>query len=244
VEETLMARLLALTSRLPYPPRDSGQLRSWHLLRALAAAHEVTLLSFVRSDDRPEESSPLRLLVARLECFPILAERSRAMLGYSLAKGLCGTRPFIAEKYASQRMRARVAELARDADAVHVDTLALMGLVAGMNAPPIVFHAHNVEHALLRRRAAIASSWPQRLFLRSQLDKLIVFERDACRRATRVVASSSEDAAELARLAPQTPISIVPNGVDVDRKAIGRSLLGVYDEVLGSQPPARVARQR
>jgi len=237
----MRARVLALTSRLPYPPREAHQLRSWQLLRALAARHEVTLLSFVRNDDHPEESSPLRLLVARLECFPLLAEQSRAMLGYSLARGLCGARPFVAEKFASLRMRARVTELARDADAVHVDMLPLMGLVAGMNGPPIVLNAHGVEHDLLRQRAAIESRWPRRLFLRSQLDKLTAFERDACRRAARILACSSEDAAGLARLAPHTPISVVSG---VDWKAIGRNLLGVYDEVLGSQPPARVARQR
>jgi len=110
-----------------------------------------------------------------------------------------------------------------------------------MNGPPIVLNAHGVEHDLLRQRAAIESRWPRRLFLRSQLDKLTAFERDACRRAARILACSSEDAAGLARLAPHTPISVVSG---VDWKAIGRNLLGVYDEVLGSQPPARVARQR
>ena len=36
-----MARVLAVTSRLPFPPREGHQLRSWNLLRALATRHEV-----------------------------------------------------------------------------------------------------------------------------------------------------------------------------------------------------------
>lgn len=213
-----MARILALTSRLPYPPREGHQLRSWHLLRALASAHEVTLLSFVRSDDAPDECAPLRETVHRLETFPILAERSRATLAMSLARSVLGDRPFVAEKYASLRLRARVAELAGDADLVHVDMLPLMGVVAGVPAcPPIVLNAHNVEHRLLRQRAAMETGAPRRLFLRGQIAKLAAFERAACQRASRVLACSHDDADELALLAPRTPVSVVPNGVDVDR---------------------------
>ena len=49
-----MARILFFTARLPYPPREGHQLRSWHLLKALAEEHEVTLLSFLRKDDDAE----------------------------------------------------------------------------------------------------------------------------------------------------------------------------------------------
>jgi glycosyltransferase involved in cell wall biosynthesis len=213
-----MARILMLTSRLPYPPREGHQLRSWHLLRALASAHEVTLLSFVRSDDLPDQCAPLRAAVSRLETFPILAEQSRTTLAVSLAKSVLGARPFVAEKYASLRLRARVAELAGAADVVHVDMLPLMGLVAGLPVvPPLVLNAHNVEHRLLRQRAAIETRAAQRLFLRGQIAKLAEFERAACRRAARVLACSHDDADELALLAPRTPVSVVPNGVDIER---------------------------
>ena len=82
-----MAKILALTSRLPYPPREGHQLRSWHMLRALAKRHEVTLLSFVRDDDAPDATGPLRSAVAQLEMFPIPSEQSRASLGSALMRG-------------------------------------------------------------------------------------------------------------------------------------------------------------
>ena len=212
-----MAKVLMMTARLPYPPREGHQLRSWHLLRALASAHEVTLASFVRSDDLPDQCGPLRALVARLELFPIQAQQSATVLAKALINGIIGREPFVAHKYASAQMRARVAELAREADIVHVDMLPLIALLDehAITRTPIVLNAHNVEHALLQQRAAIESGLPQRLFLRGQVAKLKAFEQQACRRAQHLLACSQDDADGLAALAPATPMTVVPNGVDV-----------------------------
>jgi glycosyltransferase involved in cell wall biosynthesis len=218
VEEALMARILALTSRLPYPPREGHQLRSWHLLRALAAGHEVTLLSCLRDDDEPERCAPLRDVLAGLELFPIRAQQSSAALAYALAKGTLGPAPFVVEKYAGAELRARVAELAPAADLLHVDMLPLMALADATAARlPCVLNAHNVEYRLLRQRVLAESSWPRRMFLHAQSRKLEAFERAACRRADLVLACSRDDARELKQLAPRTPVAVVPNGVDVAR---------------------------
>jgi polysaccharide biosynthesis protein PslH len=215
VEEALMARILMLTSRLPFPPREGHQLRSWHLLRALAREHEVTLLSFERTDDAPAECAPLREAVARLETFPIPAEHSKLPLLGAAARGLLGATPFVVHKYTSAPMRARIAELARTADIVHVDMLPLMAMVPQTDrAFKIVLNAHNVEHLLLRQRADVESGAPQRMFLQTQVSKLEQFERAACRRADHVLACSADDVKHLSAMAPDTPMSVIPNGVD------------------------------
>ena len=211
-----MARMLALTARLPYPPREGHQLRSWHILRAAARAHDVTLLSFQRDDDAPlDQCGPLRDMLAGLETFPVAAQHSHAALLRALVMGVVGTKPFVAEKYACAQMRDRATEVARQSDLVHVDILPLMPLLDGMReAIPVVLNAHNVEHALLRQRAEVERGWAARLFLRTQVAKLARFERDACRRADHVLACSADDARQVSALAPDTPVSIVPNGVD------------------------------
>lgn len=208
-----MAKILALTSRLPYPPREGHQLRSWHMLRALAKRHEVTLLSFVRDDDAPDAAGPLRDAVAHLEMFPIPSEQSRASLGFALLRGLTGSRPFVVEKYASAEMRRRIAELLPQADIVHVDMLPLAALI-GETRVPIVLNAHNVEHELLQRRIEIEARPLHRLFLRTQVARLRRFETGVCRRASRILACSETDAQQLSAIAPETPITVVPNGVD------------------------------
>jgi polysaccharide biosynthesis protein PslH len=213
MEKALMARVLALTSRLPYPPREGHQLRSWHLLRGLAREHEVTLLSFVRDDDAPEQCAELRHVLAGLEMFPIRSARSRIALALALARGVAGRRPFVVEKYTSPAMRARVAEIASQVDLIHIDMLPLAAQVGDTDLP-IVLNAHNVEHELLERRIEIEPRQPQRLFLGTQLHKLKTYEREVCRRSSRILACSQNDARQFEALAPHTPVAVVPNGVD------------------------------
>jgi len=211
-----MARILVLTTRLPYPPREGHQLRTWHLLRALAHEHEVTLASCLRRDDALDNCSPLRAMLARLETFPIRSEHSRAALLGDLVKTSIGTQPFVAVKYDSKRMRSRVAELIERTDLVQIDMLPLIRLVPADCRVPLVLDAQNVEYQLLRQRADCEPGWVRRLFLRNQVPKLRRFERNACRRSDHVIACSPDDARELSRLEPRTPISVVPNGVDVE----------------------------
>ena len=212
-----MARILALTSRLPYPPREGHQLRAWHLLRALASRHEVTLLSFLRGDDALDEAGPLRDVLARLETFPISSEDSRVALGTALLRGTLTRTPFLVAKYDSRALRERLVTLARDADLVHFDMLPLMAhadcVPAGV---PVVLNAHNVEHRLLATRARIETRPLARAFLASQVSRLHDFERDACLRADAILACSDTDAHALRELGPGREVEVIANGVDLE----------------------------
>ena len=157
--------------------------------------------------------------VAHLEMFPVPSEQSRASLGFALMRGLLGENPFVVEKYASADMRRRIAELLPQADIVHVDMLPLAALVDATRVP-MVLNAHNVEHELLQRRIEIETRPLHRAFLRTQVGRLRRFETAVCRRAARILACSETDAQQLSALAPQTPVTVVPNGVDT--QAIAR----------------------
>jgi glycosyltransferase involved in cell wall biosynthesis len=212
-----MARILALTSRLPFPPREGHQLRAWHVLKALAMRHEVTLLSFLRRDDTLDEAGPLRAILARLETFPSAGEHSRLALATALLRGTLTKTPFLAAKYDSGALRARLVELARDADLVHFDMLPLMAhadcVPAGV---PVALNAHNVEHHLLAKRAQIEPRLAARTFLASQVGRLHAFEQLSCRRADAILACSDPDAASLRELAPGREVDVIANGVDLD----------------------------
>jgi len=222
-----MARVLFVTSRLPFPPKEGHQLRSWHLLRALASEHEVTLLSFLRRDDDASAVASLPVQLAGVETFPIESERSRLALLSALVRGSFGSEPFVAAKYASQAMRARIAALAGTVDAVHFDMLPLMRYADAVPASvPVVYNAHNVEHQLLETRARIHPNRLARMFLRWQAPRLRTFERDACRRARLVLACSGTDAQLLRPLAPGVRVAIVPNGVDLEANLPARTPTG------------------
>ncbi len=212
-----MARILALTSRLPYPPREGHQLRAWHVLKALASRHEVTLLSFLRSDDALDKAGPLRDVLAHLETFPIASEHSRMALANALLRGTLTQSPFLVAKYDSAALRQRLTQLARETDLVHFDMLPLMShadcVPAGV---PVTFNAHNVEHHLLAKRAQIEPRLAARVFLSTQVSRLHRFERTACLRADAILACSESDARAVRELAPGRDVEVIANGVDLD----------------------------
>jgi glycosyltransferase involved in cell wall biosynthesis len=212
-----MARILALTSRVPWPPREGHQLRSYHVLDALASRHALHLLSCVRRDDDPDAFSPLRAKLAGFETFPIPSDTTRIALAGALLHGTMTQTPFVAAKYGVTALRRRVAELAKRHDLIHVDMLPLIANVPETVANlPIMLNAHNVEHALLATRIGVESRRLARLLLRNQVPKLREFERVACRRASTILACSEDDALQLRQLAPETPVGVVPNGVDLE----------------------------
>jgi sugar transferase (PEP-CTERM/EpsH1 system associated) len=216
VEEALMAELLFVASRLPFPPREGHQLRSWHLLRALAGEHRVELLSFARRDDDADAAETLRGRFAAVETFPVPGARALGLAG-ALARSALSGEPLVAAKYDSPALRERIAARARAADAVHFDMLPLMRYADAVpRGVPVVYNAHNVEHALLASRARIQPNPLLRRFLRRQSELLREFEREACRRADLVLACSATDADALRALAPSARIEVVANGVDLE----------------------------
>jgi glycosyltransferase involved in cell wall biosynthesis len=205
-----------MTSRLPWPPQEGHQLRSWHLLHALAARHAVHLLSFERQDDRPGELAHLKRSTAAVETFPIPAEHSRRELAMAALRGSLGAHPFVAWKYRSRAMRGRARTLLPAFDAVHVDMLPLITNLPRQCGLPLVLNAHNVEHVLLARRSETERSQWRRRFLAAQVPRLRAFEVAAWRRADLVLACSPEDAAAIRAEAPGTRVELVPNGVDLE----------------------------
>jgi glycosyltransferase involved in cell wall biosynthesis len=84
----------------------------------------------------------------------------------------------------------------------------------------VVLDEHNVEYRIPQRLGeAPDASPPMRSFARREWPRLRDFERDACRRADRVLAVSAEDAAALTALDPaalRERVVPVPIGVDLE----------------------------
>src|SRR5690606_20511430 len=211
-----MARVLFLTSRLPWPPREGHQLRSCNLLRAVAAAHDVQLLSLRRPEDAAAIGTPCPLPLSGVHTVPLpMPGNPRDALGVA-RRAIAGRQPLLVARYLppelEQAFRARVAR----AELVHFDMLPLTGLARLVPASvPVVLNAHNVESELLRRQARVAGPLWKRLLMRHQLPLLARFEAEACARADRVLACSAPDATRLRELAPAARVDIVPNGVDL-----------------------------
>ena len=217
-----MARILLLTPQLPYPPQQGTSLRNFHLLRALAQRHDVTLLSFAERD-RAADTARLAELARVL---PPIAVPERTM-GQRLRGLLTSRAPDMARRLHSEALAAALADALRDEvfDVVQIEGIELawtMPLIRE-TAPGtrIVLDCHNAETELQRRalRADCRQPrrWPAAAYSAAQVGRLARFEREALRAADAIIAVSEEDRRQLMALAePAKPIAVIPNVVAVD----------------------------
>ena len=191
---------------------------------------------------RPED--PLTALCRRMEVVPLprrgLLRRALDTLVHPLPD--MGLR--LASAQATARVRALLAAEAYDVVQVEGIEMARYGLLVRelppQGRPCLIFDDHNVEYRLQQRAAGVDLRVPRRwhggVYSAIQWGKLWRYERQICRAADRVLAVSRPDAAALARLAPATPVHVVPNGVDVAHWTRPGQMAPVYPP----RPPALV----
>ena len=232
-------RLLFLGSTLPYPP-DSGQaIRSFHVLRLLARAFDVTALCFYRrtplSFGRPEGGTIEQDLAQRLAAlsqladaaaFPIPQEHNIWRLVWDHLRSVSLNQVYTTFALDSRTFRKRLLHLlqTRRFDLVHMDSITLSGYLPLLDDLPVVCVHHNVESVLLQRRARAERIPWRRAYLLHQAHLMEREERRWCGRCRVNVMVSEADRMELQRIVPEANCTVVPNGVDIDafRPGVGR----------------------
>jgi glycosyltransferase involved in cell wall biosynthesis len=224
-----MAGILTIIPYAPLPLRGGGALRSFHLLRQLARFHEVHAIIFQREAelragmdgyrvpdavhiysplDRPPPPTLFDRLPRRLA--PALHYRWLRRSWRGPAEGtLLRCHHLLSEILTSQTI-----------DAVHFEHLSTM-----MAAPLVrrlspktfrILDAHNVDHLLGPRMAAVAGAAQSSSNQRSQR-QIEWHEKHLARSVHAVWACSEEDRAVFAAF-NRIPIEVVPNGVDLSSR--------------------------
>jgi polysaccharide biosynthesis protein PslH len=214
--------ILWLSAGLLLPLDKGGRLRSWHLLRHLAARHRVTYLGFSDASSSPRDFAGMREVcddlhtVARRD-----AAKGSVAFYLDAARHLASPLPYAVAKYRSSEYRARLATLLESG---LFDVLVCDFLVPAVNmpaevAPASVLFTHNVEAEIWRRHADTGRRRLRRALLRSQWQRMARFERSVLARFDRVLAVSEADRDTFGRLYGTrlaAPVDVIPTGVDTD----------------------------
>jgi polysaccharide biosynthesis protein PslH len=211
-------RILVVATRSPYPLIEGRALRTFNLLRETARKHDVCLCTYVQSAAEVEGLRQLRSFCDEVHAVPLYMEGKASSLLADLVADLVDPAPIMALKYRTRKMTALVkAAIARfKPDVVHLDMLHLGELLPHLQGLPVVLVEHNVESALLTRRVENESSFLRRHYLGRQVSKLSAYEGTICASVDEIVAVSDVDAGIIGRMAPGTPTTVVPNGVDTE----------------------------
>jgi sugar transferase (PEP-CTERM/EpsH1 system associated) len=213
-------KILWLNANLLLPLDKGGKLRTWHVMRHLAARHDITYLSFTDPSAEPAYRDGMREVCTRLETIPRTDAPKGTLRFYAdAARYLLDPVPYGVAKYRSTVFAERLDALLRTEsfDAVICDFLVpVVNMPERLPCPGILF-THNVEAEIWRRHAEHADNPVARFLLGQQWRRMLRFEGEALRRFDLVLAVSEADQQALERLYPASlrePARIIQTGVD------------------------------
>jgi glycosyltransferase involved in cell wall biosynthesis len=207
-------RVLIVSAQLPYPPRFGFATRVYQLAKHLAAQHEVTLLSYARPTERDAVAElALELPVRIVEREP----RGGVSKRLAQARSLAGVLPYCCRGILSRGMQQEIHE-ACTLMGIEVVQLEASYLCAFAYPPGVrvVLDEHNLEYEVFRRMSEGERSLPRRAFNRLEHARFKRFEQRWWRRVDGCLVTSEREQQTVRKNAPQTPVAIVPNGVDID----------------------------
>ncbi|NIR50946.1 glycosyltransferase [candidate division KSB1 bacterium] len=206
--------ILFLSTENPFPLDHGHHIRTYYVLKALAAEHNVHFVAFADNDSAFEYRSELRELCRSVEIFPLRFLGWRQM--HLLLMNFFSPLPLIAQKYCQPQAVDHIRKVIREEsiDLVHVDLLHIASYRNEISRLPCVLVNHNVESLRILRWAKVERNPLLRSYLFYQYFKLRNFEGKVCRQFDLCVTVSDYDKHLLSGLCGEGNFVTIPNGVD------------------------------
>lgn len=202
------------------PLDTGGKLRTYNILRKLAATQELTYLTYYggKRDDEYEREI-LTHLPGTVSIWTPAPDTTAAERYLDYLRRLAWRAPYAVSKFTSPQvqevLKAWIFE--KRFDVAVCDFLSSTLNFPENLATPTVLFQHNVETVLWKRRADFEVKWLDRMVAKIEYSKMRRFEPKQARRFQRVIAVSDADRQAMSSMVDPSHISVVPTGVDLSK---------------------------
>lgn len=227
-----MANILYLVHRLPYPPNKGDKVRSFHLLKHLAAKHRVFLGTFVDDPDDIQHIETVRQYCSAT----YVANLNPRLAKVRSLNGLLAGEPLTLRYYRDARLQKWVDQICRSEkiDAAVVFCSAMSQYIDHLPRLPRVIDFVDVDSAKWTQYAP-DHRWPMSWLYRREGKSLLNYERQIAATAERSFFVTEAEVALFSKLAPECSVRVeaVCNGVDADYFSPDERLPALYprDEI-------------
>ena len=208
-----MANVLFLVHRIPYPPNKGDKLRSFHLLKGLAAQHKVFLGTLVDDPADMAHVPTLRPMCEDLHAAPLHPVAARMASLQGLLTGRPLTLHYFHDAGLARWVRRTVQR--HRIDAIVVFSSSMAQYAQAHPELPMFVDFVDVDSA---KWAAYAPRhrWPLSWLYRREAQCLLACERDVAAQARRSFFATEKEAALFRELAPECAqrVEAMNNGVD------------------------------
>lgn len=207
--------LLVVSPYLPQPSSGAST-RNYHILKALARQHTVSLLALATPTEMNAYNEG-QFQVDHLQHVQLLPYQLPSAKRLQQMKAILRGKSFWLNLFIVPSMQIALdAELRRNSyDAILFETV----LLAGYRVPShinVIIDQHNIEHELLQRTYRQEKLSLRKWYSWQESRLLKPGELERCRQANLVLVTSEREQLHLQRMLPGQVIEVVPNGVDID----------------------------
>lgn len=202
-------------------PLDSGgQLRTYNILRCLAAEHELTYLSYYGgSRDEAYEREILTHIAGTVTVHTGAPDATPVERYFDYARRVTWRAPYAVSKFTHGTVQKLLVEWGQQR---RFDVAVCDFLSSTLNFPrelslPTALFQHNVESILWKRKAEFEVEWLERMVAKLEYAKMRRYEPAQVRRFHHVIAVSGADRDTMSTMVHPTNISVVPTGVDLKK---------------------------
>ncbi len=201
-------KILFLTAHLPFPPASGGRRREFELLSRLGKKFEVHLCSLTTDlqidSENAKELQGFSQSVSLFKAYKIPQNKHACKY------------PWLMRRYYSDQAIIQISRMLAEKkfDIVHVEGYYLMQLVHCKSRVNVLLVEHNMEYNLNLQQMLLSTSLEEAYFYWQEYYYTLYWERYYWRRATKIIAITTDDEASIRRLEPDVNVMFIPNGTD------------------------------
>lgn len=221
-------KILFLCNKSPWPPREGGPIAMNAMVEGMVAAgHQVKVLAIntnkyqVDVEKIPQEyrqKTQIETVYLDLSIRPVEA-----------IINLFSSASYHVQRFISNAFSDKLISILQNDtyDIVQCETLYLspyLPVIRAHSKAKIVLRAHNIEHLIWQRVAAITRNPLKKIYLKYLAAKLERYELKVLSQYDGVTAITSTDAAFITKFAGATPVTDIPFGIDISKFLIPQNI--------------------
>jgi polysaccharide biosynthesis protein PslH len=202
------------------PLDTGGKLRTYNILRHLAAKHELTYISYYAG---PRDEAYEREAAIHIPGTLAISTPAQNLAGIKrhldYLRHITWRVPYAVSRFTDPQVKKLLQEWIpqRRFDVAVCDFLSSTLNFPRDLATPTALFQHNVETVLWKRKADVEPRWIDRAVFKLESAKMLHFEPEQVRRFHHVIAVSETDRHVMSGMVDPSHISVVPTGVDLGK---------------------------
>ena len=213
--------ILLLCNKSPWPPKEGGPIAMNAMVTGLMQAGHLVKVLAINSNkyNIPEDSIPTEYRRStRFETVYI----DLSVKPWPAFLNLFTGRSYHVERFISEDFSSTLISVLKTEkfDIIQFETLfttPYLPLIKKYSSARLVLRAHNIEHLIWKRVASKSRNPLKRLYLTHLWKTLRKYEFETLNQVDGIVAITGKDAESFRKMAPHTPVTGIPFGIDTGK---------------------------